>query len=123
MAGTPVTLLATQNRTGNLTSSAVNWPKNIQAALLQVPVINFTDPATSIHLWTEVSFDGGTTWQFEAGTINHGGDLDRSGNPVEPSLLIRLSDFETQNGNGRTIRGHLDITGTVDCGLVATINP
>lgn len=98
---------------GERVSDPVQAPPGVSAVRLFVQSDSFTDPATSIYLEVDESYDGGTTWRFVAssGPIA-GGQTARDGvTPLMPGLQVNFHDASDQGA--RVFRGLMRVVGSV----------
>lgn len=98
---------------GEQISDPVNVPDRIASVRLFAQSTTFDDPATSIYLEVDESYDGGATWRFVAssGPIS-GGQLARDG--VSRALPELTVNFHDENDRGaRVFRGLMRVVGSV----------
>lgn len=118
MATQTTTLLNQANRTGTIFLGAVDAPSNVLQATLAIVSTQHTDPNETIELVAEESYDGGAIWRFVGtGGPIAGGQTDRRGDPILPSVTLGRDVPYVP----RRIRGRIEVVGTVRFGAQATL--
>lgn len=81
-------------------------------------VIQYTNPATHINLTSQLSFDGGATWQNDAGFTSDGGYVDRNGVARDPAIT---TTYNPPLGGGVMVVANVETIGTVRYGLFVDV--
>ena len=127
MAVQTFTLLNASNRNGRTVSLSATIPNGVSVSQVRIYVDSannqgvkqYTDPATHINLTTELSFDGGVTWQDDAGFTSDGGTLaSKTGLPQDPEITTH---YDPPLSGGTQVRGAVQVIGTVRFALMADV--